>query len=244
MDEISLQRALRAQLGAVLQYRSVLGEGGATETLAGDCEALTGRAAAAFAGSDALRLEQLVFPGDAARVRRERDLQLKKSPDYSLQYRLLRPDGTQVWVRDTGSQRQLDDGTLLREGLLADVTASRELAQRAGRFEQELHNSRALLAAISDGNEAHLLVLDGEATVFQINRSWLEYDTSRGLPGATPHRCNSSGKGRTCPGQRARPGSGRTSLSSSSSGQTPRWAAQKWPRPCATSRLRRATRHG
>ena len=185
MDGATLQRALRAQLGAVVRYRSRLAESHAEDALDGDCEAVTGRGAEAFAGPEALRLEQLLFPGDAARVRRERDLQLKKSADYSLQYRLVRPDGTQVWVRDTGTQQVLEDGTVLREGLLADITAPRELAQRAGRLEQELENTRALLTAISDGTDAHLMVLDGEAAVFLVNRSWLEYDASRGLPHAS-----------------------------------------------------------
>ncbi len=183
-DQDILRRALQAQFGTVVCYRAVARAGVAEEVLSGDCDALTGRSAAAFSGADACRLDQLVFPGDAARVRRERDQQLKKSGDFSIQYRLLRPDGSVVWVRDFGTQRTNDAEGTIREGVLADITAQRDLAQRAGRLEQELDNARALLAAISDGTDAHLIVLDGDATVSMVNRSWLEYDASRGLPGA------------------------------------------------------------
>ena len=184
-DPDAARRALQAQFGSVAYYRTSTSASGSEEILGGDCEALTGRPASAFSGPDGCRIEQFVFPGDAARVRRERELQLRKSGEFSIQYRLVRPDGSTVWVRDTGTQNTPNDSTSVREGLLADVTQQRELSQRAGRLEQELDNSRALLAAINEGTDSHLMVLDGDATVFLVNRSWLEYDAGRGLPGGT-----------------------------------------------------------
>ena len=56
MDGATLQRALRAQLGTVVRYRSRLAEGRAEDALEGDCEAVIGRGAEAFAGPEALRL--------------------------------------------------------------------------------------------------------------------------------------------------------------------------------------------
>ena len=185
IDQDILHRALQAQFGKVVYYSSVTSAEGTQETLSGDCEALTGWPADKFSGLEGGRLDQLVYPGDAARVRRERDQQLKKTGDFSIQYRLIRPDGSTLWIRDSGTQRINEEAGLVREGLLADITGQRELAQRAGRQEQELENAKALLTAISDGTDAHLMVLDGDAMVFLVNRSWLEYDASRGLPGGT-----------------------------------------------------------
>lgn len=184
LDPNVLLRALRTQFGTVVHYRSTVSAEGTREILSGDCDALTGRPAAEFTGLDACHLEQLIFPGDAARVRRERDLQLKKTGDFSIQYRLVRPDGSTCWVRDVGTQHANDATGIVREGVLADVSAQRDMAQRAGRLEQELENAKALLAAISDGTDAHIMVLDADATVFLVNRSWLAYDATRGLPGA------------------------------------------------------------
>jgi signal transduction histidine kinase/CheY-like chemotaxis protein len=153
--------------------------------LSGDCIELTGQPAAAFSGPDGCHIEQLVFPGDSARVRRERDLQLKKSGDFNIQYRLARPDGTAIWVREIGTQQSGDNNSFVREGLLVDITMQREAGQRIGRLEHDLENTKALLTAISEGTDTHLMVLDGDGTVFLVNRSWLEYDAGRGLPEST-----------------------------------------------------------
>ncbi len=178
-------RALRTQFGKVVHYRTVLSEGVTEEILSGDCAELTGHPASAFAAADGCQIEQLVFPGDAARVRRERNLQLKKSGEFSIHYRLVQPGGGIVWVRDTGTERSSPDEGTVREGLLVDITQQRESDQRSGRLAQELENANALLAGISDGTDAHLMVLDGDATVFMVNRTWIEYDTARGMPGLT-----------------------------------------------------------
>jgi two-component system sensor histidine kinase EvgS len=181
-----LSHALRAQFGPVVYYRSVISGDDVKEIVSGDCDALTGRTQETFSGVDGNRLEQMIHPNDAARVRRERDQQLKKLDHYNIQYRLARLDGSLVTVRDFGTQHADEAGNVVREGLLADVTAQREMTQNVSRLGQELENVKALLAAISDGTDAHLMVLDGDATVFLVNKSWCEYDASRGLPGTTP----------------------------------------------------------
>ena len=172
IDQDVLRRALQAQFGTVVCYRTVISTDNTEEVLSGDCDTLTGHPASAFSGSGGRRIEQLVFPGDAARVRRERELQLKKTGEYSVQYRLVRPDGGTSWVRDVGTQNTGATGSVVREGVLADITAQRDMNQRAGRLELELENSRALLNGISDGTDTHLMVLEGDATIFLVNRSW------------------------------------------------------------------------
>ena len=185
IDQKILHRTLKTQFGAVVYYRLAVSNGKAEEELSGDCLELTGQPAAAFSDPDGCHIEQLVFPGDSARIRRERDLQLKKSGDFNIQYRLVRPDGTAIWVREIGTQQSGDNNSFVREGLLVDITTQREAGQKAGRLEHDLENAKALLTAISEGTDTHLMVLDGDGTVFLVNRSWLEYDASRGLPEST-----------------------------------------------------------
>jgi signal transduction histidine kinase/FixJ family two-component response regulator/HPt (histidine-containing phosphotransfer) domain-containing protein len=177
----TLRRALKAQFGTIVYYRTIQSESETHEELSGDLEMLTDDRESALPRLDYSLIDKRVFPGDAARVRRERDNQLKQSNGFNIQYRLTRPDGSSIWVRDTGTQSLIETGETVREGLLADITTQREMNQRVGRLDQELENSKALLAGISDGNDTHLMVLDGESTIFLVNRSWLEYDASRGL---------------------------------------------------------------
>lgn len=182
IDQKILRLALQTQFGSTVYYRSIISPKATEEILTGDCEALTGFPAAAFSSSGDRSLHQLIHAGDLTRVDRERDQQLKKSDTYNIQYRLTKPDGRLIWVRDFGKQYDDGSGSIVREGLLADVTLQRETTQGIKRLEQEYENTKALLSAISDGTDAHIMVLDGDATIFLVNRSWLEYDASRMLP--------------------------------------------------------------
>jgi PAS domain S-box-containing protein len=184
IDQKILRLALQAQFGSTLYYHSIIAPNRTEEILTGDCEKITGFPAEAFPSGGDLTLQQLIHAGDVARVERERGQQLKKSDIYNIQYRLMHPEGKLIWVRDFGKQLIDDAGNIIREGLLADVTLQREMTQRAGRIEQEFENVKALLSAISDGADSHIMVLDGDATVFLANKSWLEYDASRMLPTA------------------------------------------------------------
>lgn len=183
-----LRRVVSTHLGCALHYR-VLGQGDAVRTeVGGDCAELTGLDAETLNARNPLVLDELIHPADRSRVRRERDQQCQKSGQYSVQFRLQQFDGSFRWVRDCGVSVQAEGGTTLFEGMWVDVTRQREVTQKLGQLEQDLSNTQALLYAISDGAEAHLLILDGEGIVAHINQPWLDYDASRGLTDAQRER--------------------------------------------------------
>ena len=183
-----MQRALAAQLGAVVFYRSVRDGEGSKDSVWGACEELLGRDAEPLKAGAPGVVEGLVFQADRARVRREIDTQLKASDHYAVQYRIKRPDGRMVWVRESCVVVARQGAAETREGMLVDVSAQREATQRLVRAEQERDGARALLQAISDGSDEHLLVLDGDGVVVQINQPWLDYDAARGLEGFARER--------------------------------------------------------
>ena len=133
-----------------------------------------------------LRLDDLVSPADRARVTRELDHQLHRGDSYAVTYRLLRPDGTEIWVRDAGRVVREAGLRVAREGLIADITEQRRTNQRLAKLQQALDSSRGLLDCITEAMESHLLVLDGDAQVLMVNQAWLDYELLRGNARTTP----------------------------------------------------------
>ena len=182
IDSESLSRLFALQSGSALFYRALQEGDSKSVTLSGDCLALTGRESDQFVPHGSLTLDELVFPSDQARVRREKDLQLKKSGHYKVQFRVKGADGSLRWVRDCGMPVSGEPGKQISVGVWIDITEQRETTQRIAQIEQQLTNCQALLAAISDGSEAHQLIVDAEGNVVHINQTWLDYDVSRGMP--------------------------------------------------------------
>lgn len=169
---------LAPHLGSVLYYR-IAEQDGAIE-LTGDTQGLTGHPLDAFTGEQALSLQSLVLPADRARIKRELETQLRRQDHFALQYRLLRLDGSEIWVRDAGRAIQDQGVRVAREGLIADISAQRATQQRLARMQQELDHARGLLQSISEAMESHLLVLDADAQILMVNQAWLDYELARG----------------------------------------------------------------
>jgi signal transduction histidine kinase/ActR/RegA family two-component response regulator len=155
---------LAPHLGSVVCYRVKTGGSAPVWQVAGDTQGLLGRPVEAFSGPQAPDLESLVWPADRARVKRESDGQLSRGDGFSVQYRLTRADGTEVWVRESGRcPREPGADGCIREGLIADIMAQRRASQRLSRLEQDFDRSRSLLYAVSEAMAAHVLVVDGAA---------------------------------------------------------------------------------
>ena len=171
---------LAPHLGSVVCYRVTTAATIPTHSVDGDTQGLLGYAADAFAGDQAVSLGELVSPADRARVKREIDNQLRRGDGYRVQYRLRRPDGTEIWVRDAGRAVYESGRCVAREGLIADITQQRLTIQRLAKLRQESDSSRGLLHAIVGATESHKLVLDGDAQVLLVNQAWLDYELARG----------------------------------------------------------------
>lgn len=177
-----LRRLFALQAGSSLFYRAIQVGDSFSLTLDGACLALTGREPEEFVPTGTLTLDELIFQPDRARVKREKELQITKSGHYIVQFRVQDSGGTLRWIRDCGLPVPSEAGGLIFVGLWVDITQQREITQKMAQVEQQLTNCQALLSAISDGAEAHHLILDAEGVVAHINQPWLDYDVSRGVP--------------------------------------------------------------
>ena len=90
-------------------------------------------------------LRSLVHPDDRADYHRVQDIALESDSDWSWQGRILTRDGQQRWAEIKAITRRLDDGTVVWDGIVWDISESK-------RIELELDSSRGQLRELS----AHL----------------------------------------------------------------------------------------
>ncbi|PAA30582.1 histidine kinase [Pseudomonas fragi] len=90
-------------------------------------------------------LRSLVHPDDRADYHRVQDLALDRDSDWSWQGRILTRQGQQRWAEIKAITRRLDDGTVVWDGIVWDISESK-------RIELELDSSRGQLRELS----AHL----------------------------------------------------------------------------------------
>ncbi len=74
---------------------------------------------------------ELVHPDDRERIRRNYDRVRNGLDNYSIEYRLLHPDGTIVWVQELGKVEQDSSGRRVTfDGTLQDITERRALEEQ------------------------------------------------------------------------------------------------------------------
>ncbi len=92
-------------------------------------------------------LVALIHPDDRERFERHRNTELQGQPTGPLEYRVIRPDGTQRIVRrETAVVRDKNTNALRRYGTLQDITALRLAEQRERELERKLLHSQKLEA--------------------------------------------------------------------------------------------------
>jgi PAS domain S-box-containing protein len=65
-------------------------------------------------------------------------------PNYDATYRVVRPDGREIWVRNRGTIFRLADGRRRAGGLAEDITAQRKIEQEADELERKLQETQKL----------------------------------------------------------------------------------------------------
>jgi PAS domain S-box-containing protein len=79
------------------------------------------------------RMREMLHEEDRERARKAVETALKERGEYSIEYRVIRPDGSLVWVSSTGRGQYAADGALLgMVGVVQDIT-ERKKAERATR---------------------------------------------------------------------------------------------------------------
>ncbi len=170
---------LRRQLGAFAGYCCAHPDGYGFEVREGNLGDLTGTRSADSPTSWEAYLD-LVHRADRARTRREVARQLEAGAGYAVEYRLVRDDGSFVWVRDVGCVVERRPGERLREALVADISSERNRQRALAGLEEQLAEQGALFESLSDASATHTLMLDGSGTVLRANRAWLSFEQARG----------------------------------------------------------------
>lgn len=93
------------------------------EFMSDGIEGLTGVGASSFIGGGISLLREMVHPEDRKRIE---DLILKaldEHKSYTAKYRMSFPDGIVKTIRETGIVRKQDDGNMLIDGILIDISS-------------------------------------------------------------------------------------------------------------------------
>ncbi len=74
------------------------------------------------------RLREGLHPSDRDRAREAFELAMRDRSDYDIEYRVMRPDGTESWIASKGRGMYADDGTAIGMiGVVQDVTDRKKL---------------------------------------------------------------------------------------------------------------------
>jgi PAS domain S-box-containing protein len=126
------------------------------EWLSDEIEVITGYPASDFIDNKVRTFASIEHPDDHEYVARRVMESVDTGRPFSLEYRLVRPDGSVRWVLERGHAQEAGDGRWWLDGAIFDITARRE-AERALREREvidaqlaEVHASRARILEAAD----------------------------------------------------------------------------------------------
>lgn len=118
--------------------------------------------------------ERLIHPDDLPEFRNTVDKVLTRAERYAMEYRVLRKDGTSMWIADVGRVIRDEEGRATRiVGLATEITERKEA-------EEELRRTNLLLTLIGDSAGGMIFAKDREGRYIYGNRH-LSYVTSRSI---------------------------------------------------------------
>ena len=98
--------------------------------MAGDVAKLTGHSAQAFTGPEHRSYSGQTHPDDLDAVYAAVDVALAARANWNVDYRIVRPDGSDVWVREIGGGVFQGDELLYLEGVVVDSDVNRRAELR------------------------------------------------------------------------------------------------------------------
>jgi two-component system cell cycle sensor histidine kinase/response regulator CckA len=162
--QLDYQMLVEQLPGAV--YRASPGADGAWHYVSPQVQKITGVTASALECDSGLWLS-LVHPEDRDAVLLMEDRAALTGEPYLVEYRLVRPDGSIVWVRDEAAVLSEDSGDPVLQGVLLDIT-DRKSAEVE--MESSVSSLQATLEATADG----ILVVDETGDVLWFNQRFLQ----------------------------------------------------------------------
>ncbi|MEX0989573.1 MAG: PAS domain-containing protein [Actinomycetota bacterium] len=113
--------------------------------------------------ADATMWERLLHPDDRARADAEYRAALSAEEPWSIEYRLIRPDGREVWINDRAQMLRDDDGKVrLTLGFMFDVTEQKLYEQTLKDREQREREAADRLRALDDMKNTFLAAVSHE----------------------------------------------------------------------------------
>jgi two-component system, cell cycle sensor histidine kinase and response regulator CckA len=161
--QLDYQMLVEQLPGAV--YRATPGADGTWFYVSPQVQRIAGASASEFEADSGLWLS-LIHPEDRKAVLLVEDRAALTGEPYLAEYRLVRPDGSIVWVRDEAAVLTDDAGNTVLQGVLLDIT-DRKNAELE--MESSVSSLQATLEATADG----ILVVDRTGDVLWFNQRFL-----------------------------------------------------------------------
>ncbi len=127
-----------------------------------------------------------VHPDDLEGVKRAMEFHLdKRTPEYSIEYRLRRANGEYMWVADRGQAMTNDEGkSIYLSGITEDVSNVKrvqevlesrtlELEDAKNKIEQEVQNARKFQKAVDSSTEA-VSITTPDGAIIYVNPAWVD----------------------------------------------------------------------
>lgn len=130
-------------------------------------EQLTGYPASDFINNENRSFASVVHPDDQETIEISIAKELLREHDYSVEYRIVRQDGTTCWVREEGRGVRDENGNLQWiEGFIQDITIRKQ-------SEAKLAESEKRFRLIADSMPNLLWLTDAKGECIFFNRTWL-----------------------------------------------------------------------
>jgi PAS domain S-box-containing protein len=121
--------------------------------------------------NDASRFERMIHPEDAYNFHAASKRAFKAQLEWHEEFRLIKPDGNEIWLESYSNHVKEPDGSILRYGILMDITNRKNLEKARKMVHVQLLESEAKYRMLADNIEAPMVVVDGEGKVVLINES-------------------------------------------------------------------------
>ena len=142
-DQAQRERLLEMLLGELdgMVYRCRVDQQWTMEFVSDGCENLTGYAPEDLLMNSRISYEEMTYPADRERVRKEIENSLENKSTFSIEYRITHKDGSIRWVWERGREIDTNDGNIKYiHGFIHDITRRHKQEEELVEAEQRYRN--------------------------------------------------------------------------------------------------------